>query len=688
MPRDPRHDILFEPLAIGPVIARNRFYQVPHCNGMGHQHPHAHAAMRGMKAEGGWAVIATEECEIHPSGDVSPYVEARNWDDHDIPALAMMAEAVHRHGSLAAIELTHNGASASNFYSREPLLAPSPMMSRYYPIQARAMDREDIRNYRRWHREAALRAKRAGFDIVYVYAGHDLNLALHFLQAWRNRRSDEYGGSFVNRLRLLKELILDAKEAVGDRCAIAVRFGIEEMRGPDGIAHDGEGREVIAHLAELPDLWDINLSDWKYDSQTSRFAEEGYQEAYFAEVKTLTTKPVVGVGRYTSPDRMAMLIKKGILDMIGAARPSIADPFLPRKIEEGRSEDIRECIGCNICVTGDYTMSPIRCTQNPTMGEEWRKSWHPEIVPAKTSDGEILIVGAGPAGLEAARALGQRGYRVHLAEARGEAGGRVAAESRLPGLAAWGRVRDYRLHQIGKMANVELYFDSRLDAAAIREFGFAHVALATGADWRKDGIGRSHADPIPGLAEGIAFSPDDIMADRLPERGPVLVYDDEHFYMAGLLAEKLRRAGYEVIYATGDNSASSWTTHTLEHGFVNRRLRDLGIAVLTDRDLVAFSGGLAQLVDLYSGRREEIVCNAIVPVTSRLPRDEIYRELKADAGALAAAGITSLAIIGDGLAPGFIAHAIYAGHRYAREFDAGPLPEIPFRRVLPLLTTP
>jgi dimethylamine/trimethylamine dehydrogenase len=161
-------------------------------------------------------------------------------------------------------------------------------------------------------------------------------------------------------------------------------------------------------------------------------------------LKKLTTKPVVGVGRFTSPDTMARQVREGVLDLIGAARPSIADPFLPRKIEQGRVEDIRECIGCNICVSGDMTMSPIRCTQNPAMGEEFRRGWHPERIRPRQSSARILIVGAGPAGLEAARALGQRGYEIVLTEARRELGGRVTAESQLPGLHTWKRVVEYR----------------------------------------------------------------------------------------------------------------------------------------------------------------------------------------------------------------------------------------------------
>ena len=381
MTRDPRYDVLFEPVAIGPVTARNRFYQVPHCNGMGHTMPNSVAGMRAMKAEGGWAVVATEECDIHASTDVMPYREARLWDQGDQDRLALMTERVHEYGALAAVELVHSGHNVSNRYSRLPVMGVSDIgVNSFDPVQACAMTRRDIADVRRWHRQAAIRARDAGFDIVYVYAGHDLSLPMHFISRRHNRRTDEYGGSLENRVRLTRELLEDTKEAVGDRCGVAIRFAVDEMLGDEGIASGAEGREVVEMLAELPDLWDVNVSDWANDSVTARFGEEGDQESYVAFVKQVTSKPVVGVGRFTSADAMVSQIKRGILDMIGAARPSIADPFLPRKIEEGRIEDIRECIGCNICVSGDWTQSPIRCTQNPTMGEEWRRGWHPEII--------------------------------------------------------------------------------------------------------------------------------------------------------------------------------------------------------------------------------------------------------------------------------------------------------------------
>jgi dimethylamine/trimethylamine dehydrogenase len=682
MPRDPRYDILFEPVRIGPVTARNRFFQVPHCNGMGHQMPAAHAAMREAKAEGGWAVVSTEECEIHPSGDVTPYVEARLWDVADIPALALMCERVHAHGALAAVELTHNGPTASNLYSREVALAPSHQPLKYgYPHQARGMTKRDIAEYRRWHRAAAVRARTAGFDLVYVYAAHDLSLAMHFLQRRRNHRGDEYGGSLENRARLFRELIEDTKEAVGDTCGVVVRFAVDELLGDGGMTL-AEAKEVLHLLGELPDLWDVNIAAWYNDSIPSRFAKEGAQEPYTDWVKRYTSKPVVGVGRFTSPDTMVAQVRRGILDLIGAARPSIADPFLPRKIEEGRVEDIRECIGCNICVSGDMTITPIRCTQNPSMGEEWRKGWHPERIAKKASDARILVVGAGPAGLEAARALGQRGYEVHLAERERELGGRVLREGRLPGLAEWMRVRDWREGQLAKLPNVTVYRESDVAVEEVLALGVSHAVIATGCRWRRDGYGRSNAGPIPGFGDWVR-TPDDVMDGAVPT-GHVVIFDDDAFYVGSVMAEAVVRAGGTVTLVTPDDTVASWSGNTLDYRHIQKRLHELGVVQVVSHNIVSAEPGWVRLEHGWSGASRKIACDAVLSVTARLPEDGLLVALEARRGEWEGAGLRAAECIGDAHAPGLIAHAVYAGHRYAQEFDAGAVPDVPFRRHLPV----
>jgi len=686
MKRDPRYDILFEPVKIGPVTAKNRFFQVPHCNGMGYLRPNSLAEMRGIKAEGGWSVVCTEEVYIHSSSECDPMVEGRLWDDGDIPALAKMTEAVHKHGSLAGIELQHGGFCSTNHYSRIPPISPSAISNDdYVPLQARAMNKSDIREYRKWHRKAALRAKQAGFDLIYVYAAHAGTLLTHFLSRRFNKRTDEYGGSLENRVRLFREVIEDTKDAVGDTCAVAVRFAVDEFLGPQGITAENEGREIVEMLAELPDLWDVNISDWSRDSATSRFESEGYQESYISFVKSVTSKPVVGVGRYTSPDTMVSLIERGIMDMIGAARPSIADPFLPKKIEQGRADEIRECIGCNICVTGDELSVPIRCTQNPTMGEEWRRGWHPERIAARKSDDGVLVVGGGPSGLECALALGQRGYRVILAETLAELGGRVSRESRLPGLSEWGRVRDYRVHMLEKLEEVSIYRGNPLNAEEIFEFsaadqfGYSHVILATGANWRRDGMGRMHREPIPGLEKIPLFTPDDIM-DGAVLKGKVVIYDDDHYYMGGVLAEKLREEGHEVLLVTPAADISTWTHHTLEQKNIQKNLLELGVELAPQTDLAAVHSGMVELACVFTDKRTERACDSLILVTERIPNDELFTALEEDPTRLTDAGIKTLSCIGDCLAPGTIAAVVYSGHLAARELESEPQEEVPFLR--------
>ena len=665
---EPRLDPLLESVRVGPHTTRNRFWQVPHCNGMGYRDPSMLAAMRGMKAQGGWAVVSTEEVEIHPSSEVTPYVEGRIWDESDLPAHRLVTDAIHEHGALAAIQLVHSGMASPNLWSRVPPMGPGhqPTTSPS-PTQARAMTRSDIADLRKWHRAAVRRSLQAGYDIVYVYAGHSLSTLQHFLSPRYNHRTDGYGGTLPNRVRLLREVLEDTIEEVGGNAAVACRIAVDELYG-DGGTTRAHMEEVLSIIGELPDAWDFMVGGWPDDSMTSRFGPEGSQEEYVRGLKSFTSKPVVGVGRFTSPETMRRMVRQGVLDFIGAARPSIADPFMPAKVAEGREAEIRECIGCNICVIGDWTMSPIRCTQNPSIGEERRRGWHPETIRRLDGTRRVLVVGAGPAGLEAAMSAGRRGCRVVLVEATRDLGGRVAAESRLPGLAEWRRVIDYRVDQIDRMQNVEYYLESEMTADEALTYGFDTIAVATGAAWRDDGVGIHHRSPLTFDGSVPVFTPSEL-PEGAGSGGHVLLYDDDHFYLGGVLAEWLARHDARVTLVTSEPLVSSFTDNTMEQHKVHRRLLELGVEILTHHVVTGTSSGEVGLEHVVTGQPASRPAGGLLLVTGRIPLDGLARDLAGRESEWSGAGLSDVRVIGDASTPATIAAAVWDGRRFAEELD-------------------
>jgi len=439
----------------------------------------------------------------------------------------------------------------------------------------------------------------------------------------------------------------------------------------------------VALLADLPDLWDVKMDSSPTDCAPSRFSPEGSHEPIVNFVKQLTARPVVGVGRFTSPDVMVSQIRRGILDLIGGARPSIADPFLPRKIDEGREHEIRECIGCNICISSWHDGVPVRCTQNPTAGEEWRRGWHPERFAPPASDSSILIVGGGPAGLECAVTLARRGYAVTLAESAPEFGGRLRFETRLPGLATWGRVVDWRLGQLRGRSNVSLYPGSELKVDDIMGLEHSHVVIATGARWTR--MLFSSLEFAVGQLDGAGiYTPDDLAAGAVPQ-GPVVVFDFDNYYMGGAVAEQLARTGAQTSYVTTAGNASAWTFMTNELPLVHRALAKAQVPIHTLKRITAFDGDAVTMADVYSGAEQKIACRSLVIVGVRKPRDELYHSLMARESDLRNSGIAAVTRIGDSMAPGAIVHAVHSGHLFARDFDNLPAAEsAPYVRDFPL----
>jgi dimethylamine/trimethylamine dehydrogenase len=686
---DPKHSVLFEPLQIGPKTLRNRFYQVPHCTGFGVQKPGGQARHRSTKAAGGWAAVNTEYCAVSPDSDETPFISARLWDDGDLRALSLMCDEVHEHGALAGVELHHSGVHCPRREWRLPAIGPSQLASDYLLVTPKAMERDDIRRVQEDWAAAARRAREAGFDIVYVYGAHSY-LPMQFLSPFYNRRTDEYGGSLENRARFWMELLELTHEAVDSDCTVATRISVAAL-SPYGVDLD-EGLEFVRLADHLVDLWDVAIgsaTEWSKDSGASRFYKQGWQLEWTKHVREATAKPIVGVSRLTDPDQMAEIVSSGVWDVIGAARPSIADPFLPRKIEEGRLDEIRECIGCNICIPKSDPGGNIGCTQNATAGEEFRRGWHPELFePAENRDRDVLVLGAGPAGMECAIVLGKRDFRrVHLVDAGDDIGGIMRWIPQLPGRGEWARVLTWRRIQLDKLRNVEVLTDLRLDAEGVRGYGAEIVVVATGAFWAPDGLNRETHEPIPGADASLphVLTPEQIMVEgKVPPGKRVVVYDSDGYFMGPDLAERLALEGFAVDLVTSLEDISPFSHETLEQVFLKERLHEVGVRMHRAVRLERIEPSGVACADEFGGP-VELESDAAVLVTQRVSNDSLYHELRSDGERLEAEGIEAVYRIGDCVAPQLIADAIFDGHRLAREIDSeNPAVPLPYVRERPM----
>ncbi|MDO5756509.1 MAG: FAD-dependent oxidoreductase [Rhodobacterales bacterium] len=707
--RPAKYDILFEPIKIGPKTMRNRFHQSPHCIGAGTDKPGFQAAHRAVKAEGGWGAINTEYCSIHPESDDTMRVSARIWDSGDVRNLRAMTDAVHEYDCLAGIELWYGGGHAPNMETRQTARGPSQFVSEFETLSyCHEMDEADIKQVQQFYVDASLRARDAGFDFVNIYGGHTYG-PLQWLSPYYNRRTDGYGGSVENRGRFWVEILEQVKRAVGDDMAIASRFAIDTLIGTAGVEVEEDGVKLIQMADDLVDVWDINVGDiaqWGEDAGPSRYYRQGHQIPWQRFVKQHSKKPVLGVGRFTDAEKMAEVIRNGELDIISCARPSISDPFMPQKIEEGRLDDIRTCIGCNVCISRwEIGGPPMICTQNATAGEEYRRGWHPERFAEAGSDDTVLVVGAGPAGSEAARVLMERGYVTHLADSAEKIGGHLNDVTSLPGLGEWGYHRDYREVQLDKLAkknrDSQLSLGSkRLTADDVLNYGAEKVIIATGSHWNTDGVNCLTHDPVPGIdaSRPDQITPEQIFSGEKKVGKRVVILNADTYFMAPSLAEMLAAQDHEVTVITGVDFGH-YMHFTLEYPNMRRRMIELNINIIGESWASRVEEGRIEYYDIWAeGSKREyrgpgqlprnentshkwLEFDTLVLVTGRHSDDTLFRELKERKDEWETNDIKGIYVIGDAWAPKLMADATFDGHRIAREIESeDPQMPLPYKR--------
>ena len=500
MARDPRHDVLFEPIRIGPKTLRNRFYQVPHCTGFGVVKPWSQARHRAVKAEGGWAAVCTEFCSISPEATETP---CRLWDDDDVRALSIMCDEVARpwrSGRRRAAPRWRRLAQPR--VAPCPSLAPSQIAGDHQLATPKAMQasRHQARAAR-VGQQAATRAERAGFDIVYVYGAHSY-LPMQFLSPFYNQRSDGYGGSFEHRARFWLETLEQVRAAVGERCAIACRIAVDAL-GPAGSPARGGPR---VHRPCRPPRRPLGR-----ERGLDRGVVQG--QRVFALFPRGLSARVDGEGpfrsrrsrswasaRLTSPDKMAEIVRSGTFDLIGSARPVDRGSLPPEKISEGRLDDIRECTGYNHCTGRGGMYAP------GVHAEPDRRRGVPEGLASRALR-EGVQRRAGRARHRSG--TGRDGVRDRARQAGDATGPPRRRQSRswaaamrwiprLPGLGEWARVVNYRKIQIDKLCERRVRPAHPARRRAARRYGAEIVVVATGAHWAGDGLGPGSRGPVPG----------------------------------------------------------------------------------------------------------------------------------------------------------------------------------------------
>jgi dimethylamine/trimethylamine dehydrogenase len=570
-------------------------------------------------------------------------------------------------------------------------------------VYSAVADEDDIKAFIEMYVLAARRAEQAGFDFVEV-SGGDSCLPMQFLEKRYNHRDDRYGGSLENRARFYIELMRALKKEVGDRIAVTTRFETDTINGDHRIEHFDEGIRFVElmHREGVVDLWSVKIGDyeeWGEDAGSSRFRKSNWMRPFVQEVKGVVgdSIPVVSNGRFTNPDDMVEAINARQCDIIGAARPSIADPFLPTKISEGRTEDIRECIGCNMCVSRMQQQGLLYCTQNPTSGEEYRRGWHPEKFEKADDHCSVLVVGGGPAGMECAIVLGKRGYDVHLREAQSELGGHWKDVARYPRCSEFGRVITYRQIQLDKLKNVETHLGvGDMTADDVLEYGADKVVIATGAHWSTEGMGAEVHRPIPGADASLpnVLTPEQIMSGKPVPGQKVVVLDGDGHFTGIAMAELMADLGKEVTLVTNMHDVVQFSLYTMEMANNKRLMYEKNIRRMVNHWCHEYANNKLSLFYLYRdtaelyevedgkwGRRvsDDLVhldCDALILVTMRVPNGGLYHELYRRRSEWQENDLQAVYRIGDCHVPRHLMNAIFDGHRLAREFES-PHPQYP-----------
>lgn len=656
---------LLSPLRIGSVTVRNRVVQTAHVKMFSERgiDTERNRAYQEARARGGVGLIIDGNRLVHPSSNgLNPRLLSWAHARKGIPATRAMTDVVHEHGARIFAQLNHYGAQGTSEAADDLrfTVAPSQLRAPATGEPAKAMEVEEIREVTRWWGRSAAIAREAGFDGVEVHIAHSY-LLHEFLSAAYNRRADEYGGSFENRLRFPREVVEEVRRQVGDDFVVGIRLVVHEFFDDErGLTVDDAIRAAQAlHAAARLDFVNVSGAGHHniYMAMGTADIPGGWLVEHVAKLKRAMPPelPVFVVGGIGDADEAERLIAEGKADMVAMTRAQIADPDLVAKVRAGRKADVYRCVRLNQgCIAHTNLGTPIGCTVNPATGRE--ALFAPDRIKPAESPGNWVVVGGGPAGMKAAETLARRGHKVTLLEREEELGGQSRLAAMNPGRETLRWIAEDLEHHM-RAHGVEIKLGVEADVEAVRALAPDGVIVATGA--KPDYSGRSMVAPFAEGIEGVgpetALSTWDVLLERRPVGRRVVVLDDVGTRYAAGPTEVLLDRGHEVELISRWHALFPATLLTMDMAPLYKRLFSKGLRYRLNTWARRWDGRSLTAYCLHSGA-ETVIDRVDTLVLATGPRadEDLYFALRD-------AGIPSVHRVGDCVAPRKLDHAIYEG---------------------------
>ncbi len=579
----PRYPQVFSPIKLGPVELENRFYFAPHGIGLalGNEPSNDLPFYSAARIRGGCS-LAIQSLHVHGKidGMVSPY------PDKNLDSFRAMAEATHREGGKIFGELWYFWGAHGSWWpgaTARPGLSPSATRQAYNYMSTHGLSRSELRTFIDAFRHSTSHLRQAGYDGIEMHVAHG-TLLEQMLSPYFNQRTDDYGGSLENRLRLVLECIEATREAAGEQMAVGMRFNCDEML-PGGYDQAG-AREILGALCEtgMLDFVDLDVAvepNQYWLGMPPVFVEPHVYQPYVEAVRSAAGDvPVLSVlGRLTTIAEAEAALEAGVCDMVGAARALIAEPDLVRNAREGNEERSRTCITCNYCMAAGH-VGESGCAINPASFRE--RLWGEDSFEAvSATPSKVVVVGGGPAGMEAARVAALKGHEVVLFESQPALGGGLSVWATIPAREWFAKGVDWWVREMGRLA-----IDVRLGTAATADAVLAEapdaVIVATGSRYDRTGRSGFVNQPIPGHDRESVLTPEDILMAGKRPTGKVVIADAEGLHTGVGIAEILAAAGAQVEFVTpGLAPVDQFLFGTNEGGFIIGRLKGAGVNLVT-----------------------------------------------------------------------------------------------------------